>query len=144
MTCCDHETEEKETAKCGQFLDCESICMSKDKSVCPTGICTSDRYDCDPEGGKYIEDPDNETDDCDCKDCPITDCPSCCYNENCIKLKPKTCALKLTAFSGNITIIHIYIYIPDITTMKPSGLELCMDGSKVYTLTQQNKVLLQD
>ena len=103
VTCCDHETEEKEKAQCGQFLDCESICMSKGKSVCPTGICTPDRYDCDPEGGRYIEDPDNEK-DCSCEDCPVTECPSCCYNEKCRQLKPKTCALKLTAFSGNISI----------------------------------------
>ena len=117
VTCCDHETEEGEKAECGQFLDCESICMSKGKSVCPTGICTSDRYDCDPEGGEYIEDPLNETEDCDCKDCPVTDCPNCCYNEKCRKLKPKTCKLKLTAFSGNVwsSLYHIHTLTVDKT-----------------------------
>ena len=96
-TCCNHRTEEDETVKCGQHIDCESLCLSKGKDLCPTGKCTANKYDCDPESEEYKEKPGNKID---CAGCPITETPQCCYNQTCKKQKPQTCALKLTAFSG--------------------------------------------
>ena len=98
-TCCDHESAEIEKIKCGQLLDCESICISKGKSICPTGVCTNSIRDCDPESEEYKEEEANEL-ACSCEDCPVTECPICCYNEKCKELKSNSCALTLTAFSG--------------------------------------------
>ena len=109
VTCCDHQTIEKTKEKCGKLKDCESICISTGKSLCPTGICTTDRYDCDPLGGEYKEEPDNEK-ECDgCDGCPVTKCLSCCYIDECKEKKPKTCALQLVGYSGNVWLYLCHI-----------------------------------
>ena len=109
VTCCDHATIEKTKEKCGKLKDCESICISKGTSLCPTAICSTDRYDCDPLGGEYKEEPDNEK-ECDgCDGCPVTKCLSCCYIDECKEKKPKTCALQLVGYSGNVWLYLCHI-----------------------------------